>query len=307
MCKSVQEVCAIRRSQVRYWPLFAVAAVIVAVLVFLLVRPAFLGERQLSPVIFQIGPIGLRWYGLLIAGSFIPGFYLLSGEARRKGIDPDALYDFILIAAVLGFVGARLAYVIQNLSVYLAEPARIFAVWEGGLSLHGVLVGGLLAIALYARRLQTPFLTLADVVAPGVPLGQAIGRWGNFFNQELFGYPTNVPWKMYIAPEFRPLRWADAEFFHPTFLYESIWNAAVLIGLLWYRRLPGAREGDVLFLYLASYSLGRFWVEFFRIGTPVFAGLTLAQVVSLLLIAGSAFWLKARQEQPLKNETLTMT
>lgn len=296
--------CCTIRPHVRYVPLYVIAAAIVIVVVFLFVRPAFLGERQLSPVIFQIGPVALRWYGLLIAGSFIPGFYLLSGEARRKGIDPDALYDFVLIAAVFGFVGARLAYVIQNLDIYLTDPIRIFTVWEGGLSMHGVLAGGMLAIALYARKLQAPFLTLADVVAPAVPLGQAIGRWGNFFNQELFGYPTDVPWKMYIAPEYRPLEWAHSEFFHPVFLYESIWNAAVFVFLLWYRRQPAAREGDLLFLYLTSYSLGRFWVEFFRIGTPVVAGLTLAQLVSLLIVVLSAFWLKVRQTKPLKNEPL---
>lgn len=267
-------------------------------------RPLFLGERPINPVILQIGPVSLRWYGLLIAGSFIPGFQLASREARRKGIDPDALYDYILVAAIFGFVGARLAYVIQNVGLYFAEPLRIFAVWEGGLSMHGVLVGGLLATALYARRLNTPFLILTDVMAPAVPLGQAIGRWGNFFNQELFGYPTNVAWKMYVAPQFRPLQWADASFFHPVFLYESIWNIGVMVALLWYRRLPGAREGDLLFLYLASYSLGRFWVEFFRIGTPIFLGLTLAQVVSVAIVAVSAVWLKLRQNQPLKHDTM---
>lgn len=264
----------------------------------------FLGERPINPVIFQVGPVALRWYGLLIAGSFIPGFYIVSAEARRKGIDPDLLYDFILVAALFGFVGARLAYVVQNVGVYAAEPLRIFAVWEGGLSMHGVLAGGLLAVALYAKKLDTPFLILVDVIAPGVPLGQFMGRWGNFFNQELFGYPTDVPWKMYVAPQFRPEAWADSAFFHPVFLYESIWNLGVLLLLLWFRRLPGAREGDLMFLYFAAYSLGRFWVEFFRIGTPVFLGLTLAQVVSLLLVAASALWFRFRDASPLKKDTM---
>lgn len=295
------EVIRLDRARRRRLLLYALIAVVVAVGLFLFVRPMFLGQRPISPFVFSIGPVKLRWYGVLIAGSFIPGFSLVAAEARRKGLDVDALYDFVLIAAMFGFVGARLAYVAQNLGTYLAEPARIFAVWEGGLSMHGVLAGGFLAVALFARRLKTPFLTFADVVTPGVPLGQAIGRWGNFFNQELFGYPTNVPWKMFVAPEFRPPMWADAAFFHPTFLYESIWNMAVLGLLLWYRRRPGAREGDVLFLYLTSYSLGRFWVEFFRIGTPLALGLTLAQWVSLGIVACCAGWLAARGRQPLKN------
>ncbi|HEY8418729.1 MAG TPA: prolipoprotein diacylglyceryl transferase [Limnochordales bacterium] len=276
-------------------------ALAAAFLVFVLVRPMFTGERPIDPILLQIGPLQVRWYGFLIAFSFIPGFYLAAAEARRKGINPDLLYDFGFLAGVSGFVGARLAYVLQNLRHFLAEPARIVAVWEGGLSMHGVIIGGLLATIYFARKIRVPFFTFADVVFPALPLGQALGRWGNFFNQELFGYPTDVPWKMYVAPEYRPARWAAEAYFHPTFLYESLWNLATVGLLLWYRRRPAAREGDVLFLYLAVYSLGRFWVEFFRIGTPVVAGLTLAQLVSLLVIAASGLWLVFRNRQPLKN------
>lgn len=293
---------SVRRRRLLLYTLIALGT---AVAVFLFVRPMFLGQRPISPFVFSIGPLRLRWYGLLIAGSFIPGFRLAAGEARRKGLDVDALYDFVLMAALFGFVGARLAYVVQNLGEYMAAPGRIFAVWEGGLSMHGVLAGGFIAVALFSRRIKAPFLTVADVVTPAVPLGQAIGRWGNFFNQELFGYPTDVPWKMYVSPEFRPPVWAEAAFFHPTFLYESIWNLAVVGLLLWYRRTPGAREGDVLFLYLASYSLGRFLVEFFRIGTPLALGFTLAQWVSLGIVAICALWLPGRGRQPLKNEVVS--
>lgn len=281
--------------------LYAGLGVLAAVVLFFIVQPMFLGQRPINPVVLAVGPIQLRWYGLLIAGSFIPGFYMAAAEARRKNIDVEKLYDFVLVAALFGFVGARLAYVVQNLSTYVADPIRIFTVWEGGLSMHGVLIGGLLAVALFSRRLKTPFFTFADVVTPAVPLGQAIGRWGNFFNQELFGYPTDVAWKMYVAPQFRPPEWAGFDFFHPTFLYESIWNFAVVGLLLWYRRRPGTREGDILFLYLASYSVGRFWVEFFRIGTPLALGFTLAQWVSLGIVVGCAGWLLVRSRQPLKN------
>jgi len=295
------EVVGVKEAKRRRWWLYALVGVLAAAALFYVVRPMFAGERPINPVVVAIGPVQLRWYGLLIAGSFIPGYYLAAAEARRKGIDPETLYDFAVVAAVCGFVGARLAYVVQNLSAYAADPARIFAVWEGGLSLHGVLIGGLLAVAWYARRIGKPFFTVVDVVAPTMPLGQAIGRWGNFFNQELFGYPTDVPWKMYVAPEHRPAQWAQYDFFHPTFLYESLWNAGVLALLLWARRRPGAREGDVMFLYLAAYSVGRFWVEFFRIGSPVALGLTLAQWVSLAILAICAGWLLVRGRQPLKN------
>lgn len=296
------EVMELEHTHKRRWWLYGLAGLLAVVALFFFVRPMFTGEKPINPVIFAIGPIQLRWYGLLIAGSFIPGFYLAANEGRRKGIDVETLYDFAIVAALFGFVGARLAYVVQNLSVYLAEPLRIFAVWEGGLSMHGVLIGGSLAVALYARRIRKPFFTVADVVVPAVPLGQAIGRWGNFFNQELFGYPTDVPWKMYVAPPFRPAEWAEFAYFHPTFLYESLWNLGVFALLLAYRRWSGAREGDVMFLYLTSYSIGRFWVEFFRIGTPLALGFTLAQWVSLGLVAACAGWLVVRSRQPLKNE-----
>jgi len=289
----------IPRNRWRWYALLMAPAA--ALVLFFLIRPMFTGERPIDPVLLRVGPLQVRWYGFLIAFSFIPGYYLAVAEARRKGIDPERLYDFGLLAGIIGFAGARLAYVIQNLRHFLAEPGRIIAVWEGGLSMHGVIIGGLLATVYFARKLGVPFLTFADVVFPALPLGQALGRWGNFFNQELFGYPTDVPWKMYVAPEHRPAPFAAEAFYHPTFLYESLWNLATLGLLLWYRRRPWAREGDVLFLYLATYSLGRFLVEFFRIGTPVAAGLTLAQLVSVLIIAVSSTWLLFRNRQPLKN------
>ncbi|MBO8141554.1 MAG: prolipoprotein diacylglyceryl transferase [Firmicutes bacterium] len=281
--------------------MYAAASGVLAFALVVWCRPYFLGQRSIDPVLLRVGPVQVRWYGFLIAMSFIPGFRVAAAEARRKGIDPERLYDFALLAGASGFAGARLAYVVQNLSAYLAEPLRIVAVWEGGLSMHGVIAGGLAATAVFARRIRTPFLTFADVVFPALPLGQAIGRWGNFFNQELFGYPTDVPWKMYVAPEFRPPQWADESFFHPTFLYESLWNLAVFGLILWYRRRPAAREGDVLFLYVAAYSAGRFWVEFFRIGVPAALGLTLAQLVSLGLVALCLLWLPFRSGRPLKN------
>lgn len=265
------------------------------------VAAAFRGERYLDPVLLRLGPLQVRWYGALIAGSFIPAYWLVALEAERKGYDVQRLTDFITAAALGGLLGARLVFVAQNLPYFLAHPGRILAAWEGGLSIHGVMAGGVLVALWFTRRTNTPFLPFVDMAIPGLLLGQAIGRWGNFFNQELFGYPTDVPWKMYVRPENRPEAWADFEFFHPTFLYESMWNFLALGFLLWYRRRPWAREGDVFFLYFTVYSLGRFWVEFFRIEPAVAGGLTLAQWVSLGLAAlGIILTVSSRHRRPLK-------
>lgn len=296
MTKSGARVQAPRR-RLLLWGALGALLVIVA---FVRLPPLFRGDEAVDPVLIAMGPLSIRWYGALIAASFIPGFYLAAAEAERKGYTRDQVADFVLWVAIGGLVGARLGFVLQNIPYFLAHPARIFAAWEGGLSMHGVMAGGIIAALLFTRRYRLPFLPLADATVPALLLGQAIGRWGNFFNQELFGYPTDVPWKMYIRPENRPPAFADYEFFHPTFLYESLWNAAGVLFLLAYRRRPGAREGDVFFLYFPVYSLGRFLVEFFRIEPPFAAGLTLAQWVSLgLMAAGIAFTLIRREERPL--------
>lgn len=275
----------------------AVGAIAVVVIT-LLVRPLFAGTVQASPVLIQLGPFSVRWYGALIALSFIPAYYLSAGEAKRKGIAPDHLLDMLVIAVPMAFLGARLAFVAQNLSFYMQNPDRILAIWEGGLSIHGVMIFGTAALYIYAKRTGISLLRLLDVSAPSVLLAQGIGRWGNFFNQELFGYPTDVPWKMFIRPENRPPAYMNESFFHPTFLYESLWNLAAVAFIVWWRRRPESRDGDGLGLYLILYSIGRFWVEFFRIGSEAVPGLTLAQVVSLLLVALGAgiMWAQRRHE-----------
>ena len=168
--------------------------------------------------------------------------------------------------------------------------------------MHGAVAAALLIFAAYQRATGLSLLRGTDIAAPAALIGQAIGRWGNFFNQEVIGYPTNVPWKMYVRPENRPLDLAEYAYYHPAFLYESLWNAAAALFLLRLLHRPGARDGDGLWLYLILYSLGRFFVEFFRIGTPYWAGLTLAQLVSLLLIlVGTAGFLVPRLFHGVKN------
>ncbi|MFQ5928445.1 MAG: prolipoprotein diacylglyceryl transferase, partial [Acidobacteriota bacterium] len=178
-------------------------------------------------IVIQIGPIAIRWYGLLIACAVLIGTLLAQREARRRGEDPEQLVNVAVVAVIAALVGARLYYVLFNWDYYGSNPWKIVAIWEGGLAIHGGLLGGVLVGGIWTWRRNLPTLVYLDIVAPSLVLGQAIGRWGNFFNQEAFGTPTDLPWKLYIDPRHRPPHLAEYEYFHPTFLYESMWDLAV--------------------------------------------------------------------------------
>lgn len=242
-----------------------------------------------GPVAVEIGPLAIRWYGVLIASAMALGLWLAYREARRRGEDPEELLKAAEFALVGGLVGARLYYVLFNLDYYLATPFKIIAVWEGGLAIHGGLIGGLLLGGGYAWTRRLPLARYLDIVAPSVVLGQAIGRWGNFFNEEAFGRPTDLPWKLYISPPHRPLPFQNAEYFHPTFLYESLWDLGVLtiLVLLLRRRLERA-PGALFLAYLGLYSLGRIWVEGLRLDSLMLGPIRVAQLASGLAILAAA-------------------
>lgn len=259
------------------------------------VAEAWVGLRPIDPVAFWLGPIGVRWYGLLLALSFIPAWVVAQPERIRLGLSADDLVDATLLGIPLGLAGARLGFVVQNLDYFAGHPLDAFRTRTGGLSIHGVLAGVALAILVFSRWRRVSAAGLADLVAPSLLLAQAIGRWGNFFNREVVGYPTELPWGFYVPPALRPPGFEEAAFFHPAFFYESVLNALGVALLLWYRRRPDRRAGEVAALYLVVYSAIRFSVEFVRIGQPLALGLTLAQWVSMaMLLAGAAWWLELR-------------
>jgi phosphatidylglycerol:prolipoprotein diacylglycerol transferase len=238
-----------------------------------------------GPIVIQIGPVAIRWYGLLIATAVLVGTLLAQREARRRGEDPEQLVNVAVIAIIAGLVGARLYYVLFNWEYYGSYPWKIVAVWEGGLAIHGGLLLGVIVGWMVASRRNLPPLVYLDIVAPVLALGQGIGRWGNFFNQEAFGTPTDLPWKLYIDPGHRPPQLAEYEYFHPTFLYESLWDVAVfalLFGLLRKRLEP--YPGALFLSYLGLYSFGRFFIEGLRIDSLMLGPFRAAQVMSLLLI-----------------------
>jgi prolipoprotein diacylglyceryl transferase len=208
----------------------------------------------------------------------------------------------------LGFVGARAYHVITDYDLYAGDPfPAVFEVWNGGLGIYGAVAGGFLGLLVFGWYSGVSPLVLADAAAPGLLLGQAIGRWGNYFNQELFGRPSNLPWAIRIAPENRPVEFADAEAFHPTFLYESIWNLLAGLLLLWIARRFAERlkDGDVVLLYVSLYSVGRFFVESLRIDPAFLIGGSIRGnlFVSSVLALGCALVLFLRHSRPPRKPT----
>ncbi|PSR18198.1 prolipoprotein diacylglyceryl transferase [filamentous cyanobacterium CCP3] len=265
-----------------------------------------------GPIAFQLGPITIRWYGLLITTGLLLGITLAQRLGQRRGLDPERIGDLAIWLVLGALPGARLYYVLFEWQRYADRPLSALAIWQGGIAIHGAILGGAIAALLFARRYKLSFWQLADVVAPALVLGQAIGRWGNFFNSEAFGRPTSLPWRVYIPPAQRPLGLGDVAYYHPTFLYESLWNLGVLGLVLWLffwgLRHPGRlKTGTIFLVYFATYSLGRFWIEGLRLDSLMLGPLRIAQVVSL---AGIAFgmvgllWLY-RLKRPLPDVVRT--
>ncbi|WGV28417.1 prolipoprotein diacylglyceryl transferase [Halotia branconii] len=261
-----------------------------------------------GPILVKLGPITIRWYGLLIATAVLIGVSLSQYLAKRRNINPDLLSDLSIWLVIGAIPAARIYYVLFQWSEYAQYPERIIAIWQGGIAIHGAILGGTLAALIFAKLKQVSFWQLADLVAPSLILGQAIGRWGNFFNSEAFGSPTNLPWKLYIPPQRRPPELANFEYFHPTFLYESLWDLMVftLLMTLFFQSLSGRlrlRVGALSMVYLIAYSLGRLWIEGLRTDSLMLGPLRIAQVVSLIGITlglAGLFWLYIRK-RPLPD------
>ncbi len=260
-----------------------------------------------GPVVVEIGPITIRWYGLLIAIAVLIGLTLSQYLAKRRGVNPDLLADLSIWLVIGAIPAARLYYVLFQWQEYIVHPQNIIAIWQGGIAIHGAIIGGLIATLIFAAMKQVSFWQLLDLVTPSLILGQAIGRWGNFFNSEAFGDPTNLPWKLYIPLERRPDNLIQFDYFHPTFLYESVWDLMVFVLLmtLFFRGLvfkPRLEVGTLFLLYLPTYSLGRFWIEALRTDSLMLGPLRMAQIVSLIGIflglAGLAWLYIAKRPLP---------
>ena len=249
--------------------------------------------------VWHVGPVPLRAYALCILLGVVVA--VVMGERRwaARGGQRGTVTDVATWVVPLGLVGARIYHVVTSPGPYLDDPVRALYVWQGGLGIPGGVAGGVLAGYVICRRRGIAPGAFADAVAPGVAVAQAIGRFGNWFNQELFGRPTTLPWALEIDPQHRPAAYADVETFHPAFLYEALWNVGVAAVVIWADRRFRLSRGRAFALYLALYAVGRAWIEALRVDpAAVFLGLRLNDWVMAVVFAGAVAYLVARRGAP---------
>ncbi|WP_235991507.1 prolipoprotein diacylglyceryl transferase [Facklamia lactis] len=251
---------------------------------------SFVFFNQLDPIAFRLGSWPVYWYGLLIGLGMVTGYFLYTFEIKRKGMDAEKAFDLMFWSIIIGFVGARIYYVAFSWEQYSENILDVLAIWNGGIAIYGGIIAGAFTLIYLCRKYEYPIPLMTDMVAPALMAAQAIGRWGNFMNQEAFGgvversflermyLPEFVIQQMYIAGQYR----------HPTFLYESVWNLLGLIFLLVLRRKRHfLLEGDITLLYVIWYGVGRAYIEGMRTDSLYLGPFRVSQVLSLFLVASA--------------------
>ncbi|WP_339254176.1 prolipoprotein diacylglyceryl transferase [Sporosarcina sp. FSL W8-0480] len=239
----------------------------------------------INPTAFELGPISVRWYGILITTGIILAFFVVQKEMVKRGMHPDFLTDLLIWAVPISIISARIYYVIFSWDSYRGNPADMFKIWEGGIAIHGALIGAFLTTYFFTKKRGISFWKVVDIAVPGILIGQIIGRWGNFINQEAHGGPVS---EQFLANTWIP-EWImnqmtiEGVTYHPTFLYESLWNVVGLIIVLIIRRVR-LKRGEIFFFYLIWYSIGRFFIEGMRTDSLYGGDLRAAQIVSILAI-----------------------
>jgi phosphatidylglycerol:prolipoprotein diacylglycerol transferase len=294
-----------------------------------------------DPILVQLGPFVVRWYGLLIVSGALLGAYVATVEAKRRHEDPEHVWNLLIWCLIFGIIGSRLYHVLSsppgasrgfhyyfveqpftNLTLFgVAVPfPSALLIWEGGVGIFGALLGGILAVYLYTRRHQLFLWRWLDIAAPGMILAQSIGRWGNWINQELYGPPTTLPWGITITDANQrvapyndltayPL---ESTLFHPVFLYESLWSLLGFALLLWIGRKYADKllDGDIFSLYLCYYPLGRIFIEMLRPDAWTLYGIAAAQIVSLVLIGvgvGLGYYRRQHPTRPSSTPSSAQT
>ncbi len=252
----------------------------------------FLHVFKPSPILISLGPINVYWYGLLIVSGILLGTLITLRLSKYYNLKKETIINLIFWLLISGLLGARIYHVLLEWPYYLKHPFNILAIWQGGLAIHGAIITGLAIVWIFTKKNKLNFWLLAAVLVPGLMLAQAIGRWGNYFNQELFGQPTNLSWGIPIDFTNRPLAYISSEFFHPAFLYESLGNLLIFLILISFHVwiIKKHKFSNLCYLllvviYLILYSLLRFILEFIRIDpTYVILGLRFPQIISLIII-----------------------
>ncbi len=276
----------------------------------------------------NLGFLTIRWYGLLISISVVIGLFISKKLAKSRNINPQYISDILPSLIISSIIGARAYYVIFEWRQYsgnnfftsfdlfndVIQIPSFLAIWQGGLAIHGGLIGGFLCILFFCKSKNIHLKTFIDILIPSITIGQSIGRWGNFFNNEAFGIPTDLPWKLFIPIQNRPIEFINYQFFHPTFIYESLWNFLIFIFLItiFYQQnnKNSVRPGFISCLYLIGYSFGRFWIEGLRIdplcigGIPPFCdgGLRMAQFISIFLFSSGLIGIFFLRLKSYKNK-----
>ena len=254
--------------------------------------------------------IFVRFYGIILMCGAVAGTFLAQREAKKRGYEPDIVWDVFIYLLIGGIIGARIWHILTpspstgiTTGWYLSHPLDALAVWKGGLGIPGAILGGLIALFIYSRKAELDFAEWTDIAAPGLALGQAIGRWGNFVNQELYGAPTNLPWKIFIDPAHRLAGYLDVEYYHPLFLYESVWNLMNMFLLLWISRrfADSLKNGDVFLVYLIVYPVGRFLLDFLRLDASMVAGININQTIMAFVALFSSVVLYLRHRKAVSS------
>lgn len=250
----------------------------------------------------HLGVLTIHFYGLIIMLGVIAAALMARSRCKKYGQDAERVWDMLTWLLIAGVIGARIWHIITpppsmvergiTVGYYLTHPLDAIAIWRGGLGIPGAVIGGVLALFVYTRRNRLSFTTWLDIIAPGLILAQAIGRWGNFVNQELYGAPSNLPWAIYIEPFYRLPEYANVEYYHPLFLYESIWNLLSMFFLIWFgnRNADRLKSGDVFLLYLVCYPVGRFLLEFLRLDSAMIGSINVNQTLMAVIAFISALF-----------------
>lgn len=280
-------------------------------------------QPPVDPILFTLGPFSVHWYGLLIVTGIMLAATSAAFLAKRAGENPDYVWDMLLLVVVLAVIGARVYHVFSQpeggligWDYYKEHPLEALYIWQGGLAIYGAVIGGAIGVLIYTRMRHLQPLQWLDFAAPGVALGQAIGRWGNFINRELYGPPTTLPWGVLIPAENRIIPYTNMmqypadTLFHPTFLYESLAALALFLALFWLgiKHYEKLHRGDLLVGYLMGYAVIRFFTEMLRPDAWTIGSLAAAQIFSLVFIVlGAAFlitrrrWLKPAVAEPVEE------